>query len=163
MKICCVIGHRTIKESKTLFELVEKNVVNLIEKENVTTFLFGSASQFTYFCYDVISGLKTRFPNIKRIYVRAEYPIISNEYYNHLKNFYEDSYFYSKKLLSNTFSYIRRDKFMIDKSDVCLFYYNANYLPNKKTKSGTCMAYEYALKKSKKTLNLYNENKNSAF
>lgn len=155
-KTCCIIGHRDFEKSKELELKVKKIVAELIEKENITNFLFGSNSKFTDFCCDIITEYKNNYPNIQRIFIRAEYPIISDSYYNYLKTFYDDSYFYSEKLLNNKFSYIRRDKFMVDKSDFCLFYFNPNYKPKTKTRSGTCMAYEYALKKHKFIINILN-------
>ena len=99
----------------------------------------------------------TEYPNIKRIFVRAEYPIISDNYYNYLQTLYEDSYFYSEKLISNKFTYIRRNQTMIDKSDFCIFYFNSNYIPKTKTQSGTHLAYEYAKKKNKLIINVFND------
>ena len=155
MKTCCIIGHRDFEKTKEL-ELRLKSLVNdLIENKNVTDFLFGSKSNFVDYCYDIVTEYKTSYPNIKRIYVRAEYPIISDNYYNYLKTFYEDSYFYSNKLISNKFSYIKRNQVMIDKSDYCIFYFNSDYIPKTKTQSGTNIAYKYAIKKKKKIINLY--------
>lgn len=155
MKTCCIIGHRDFEKTKELELKIKSIVTDLIEKENVTEFLFGSKSKFTDFCYVVISEYKNNYPNLKRIFVRAEYPIISDDYYNYLKTFYEDSYFYSEKLTNNRFSYISRNKAMIDKSDFCIFYFNSNYLPKTKTQSGTRIAYDYAIKKGKEILNVF--------
>lgn len=154
MKTCCIIGHRDFKKSKELELKVKSMVLDLIEKENVTCFLFGSKSRFNDFCYDIVTEYKNSYPNLNRIFVRAEYPIISEDYYNYLKNFYEDTYFYDKKLIFNKFSYIRRNQVIIDKSDFCLFYFNDNYSPKTKTQSGTGLAYNYALRKNKQILNV---------
>lgn len=154
MKTCCILGHRTFEKTKDLELKVKKVVFNLIEKENVTEFLFGSRSEFIDFCYDIITEYKQIYPNIKRIFVRAEYPIISEDYYNYLRRFYEDSYFYDEKLISNKFSYIRRNQTMINKSDFCLFYFKDNYIPKTKSQSGTRIAYEYAIKKRKVITNI---------
>lgn len=137
---------------------LKSTIIDLIEKENVTKFLFGSKSKFTEFCYNIVTELKNKYSNVNRIFVRAEYPIISANYYNYLKKLYEDSCFYSENLISNRFSYIRRNQAMIDKSDICLFYFNRDYLPSTKTQRGTRIAYKYALKKDKKIINLLNIN-----
>ena len=155
MKVCCIIGHRDFEKNKES-ELKLKNIVtDLIEKENVDVFLFGSKSKFIDFCYDIVTECKKIYSNLKRILVRAEYPIISNDYYEYLKNFHEDSYFYNEKLISNKFSYIRRNQVMIDKSEFCIFYFNEKHLPKSKTQSGTKLAYNYAIKKGKKVINLF--------
>ena len=169
MKTCSIIGHRKIEETKELEIKVKNIIINLIEKEKVTEFLFGSKSEFNDLCYDIVTDLKGKYFNINRIFVRAEYPTISDDYYNYLKKFYEDTYFYDKKLISNKFSYIRRNQVVIDKSDFCLFYFDINYIPKTKNqsktdiyipnptsarRSGTSIAYNYAVKKLKTIINV---------
>ena len=60
---------------------------------------------------------------------------------------------------------------MIDNSNYCIFYYNENYIPILKRQaknhalspigrnSGTKIAYEYAIKKKKLIINLFNHKK----
>lgn len=155
MKSCCIIGHREFEKSEKLELKIKKTIINLIEKEKVTTFLFGSNSRFNDFCYDIVSELKNIYVDIKRIFVRAEYPVITDAYFNYLKTLYEDSYFYSEKLITNKFSHIKRNQTMIDNSDFCIFYFNCNYFPKTKTQSGTQLAYTYAIKKQKPIINLF--------
>ena len=59
------------------------------------------------------------------------------------------------KLFMKTVIFIRRNKFMIDKSDFCIFYFDDNYIPKTKTRSGTGIAYEYAIKKGKEIVNVF--------
>lgn len=156
MKKCCIIGHRNFVNNSVLELKIKDLIVYLIECEKVTEFLFGSKSSFNDFCYEIVSNLMDKYPYVKRIYVRAEYPIISNDYYNYLKTIYEESYFFDKKLQTNKFSHIRRNKYIIDKSDICLFYYDKRYIPDTKTRSGTRIAYEYAVTKGKIIYNVLN-------
>ncbi|MBO4962339.1 MAG: DUF1273 family protein [Clostridia bacterium] len=157
MKICCIIGHRKFKKTTELELKIRKTIINLIEKEQVSEFLFGSKSEFTDFCYNIITDISNRYSNIKRIFIRAEHPIISNEYCNYLKTFYDDTYFYNKQLISNKYSYVKRNQYMIDKSDICIFYYDKKYNPKTKTQSGTSIAYKYATKKLKQIINLHKD------
>ena len=154
MKTCCIIGHRDFKKNKELELNVKGIIINLIEEESVTKFLFGSKSKFIDFCYDIVSEIRKKHNNLSRVFVRAEYPIISEEYYDYLKSFYEDSYFYSEKLIANKYSYIKRNQTMIDQSDICLFCFDNNYFPKTRTCSGTGLAYKYAIKKGKRILNV---------
>ncbi|MBQ9103997.1 MAG: DUF1273 family protein [Clostridia bacterium] len=156
MKTCCVIGHRDFEQDTETKQIIKELLILLIEKENITEFLFGSKSNFNDFCYDVVTELMNNYSNLKRVFVRAEYPVVSDNYINYLKGFYEDSYFYDEKLMTNKFSHIRRNQFMVDKSDVCVFYYNEKYKPKTNTKSGTFLAYEYAIKKGKRIFNVFN-------
>ncbi len=159
MKTCCVIGHRDFCGNEEIKLKLKNKIIDLIEKDGVANFLFGSKSNFNKFCYDIVTELINNYANIKRVFVRAEYPIVSDNYINYLKGFYEDSYFYSEKLMTNKFSHIRRNQFMIDKSDICIFYYNEEYKPKTNTKSGTLLAYEYATKKGKRIFNVFNKEK----
>ena len=66
-------------------------------------------------------------------------------------------------------AYVERNYHMIDKADLCIFYYNENYeppqkpmsrkhnmpVPTYKRNSGTKTAYEYAVKRKKEIINLY--------
>lgn len=64
----------------------------LIVKLEVKTFLFGSKSEFDALCLDVVTELKEEYPDIKRIYVRAEFPYINDDYRNYLLQCYDDIY-----------------------------------------------------------------------
>ena len=147
-KACCFLGHRTICENEELktqlYELIEK----MIKEENVKTFIFGSKSQFNSLCYDLVSKMKEKYPDIKRVYVRGEYPIITYDYKEYLLKSYEETY-YPEKLIGATRSvYIKRNYEMIDQSKFCVFYYDKDYSP-KGRNSGTKIALDYAMKKNK--------------
>ena len=92
--------------------------------------------------------LKTKYPYIKRVYVRAEYQYINEDYRKYLLENYEDTYY--PKLVENAgkLSYIKRNYEMIDRSNFCMFYYNEN----PKIKSGTKIAFQYATKKHCKSI-----------
>lgn len=156
MKHCCIIGHRKIVINEKLINSLKFTILSLIKENNVTCFFFGSKSQFNDLCYDIIAEIKKTHKRIKRVYVRAEYPHISKEYENYLSSFYEETFYYNKELSSCHLNYIKRNEVMINKSDYCLFFCDLNYTPAKKTKSGTILAYEYALKKNKNIINIFN-------
>ena len=118
--VCCVFGHRTVSETAELkvklIEIIEK----LITEENVDTFLFGSKSRFNSICIELVTEIKKKYPHIKRIYVRAEYPYISEQYKKFLLESYEDTYYPEKILNSGRASYVERNYEMIDKSGYCV-------------------------------------------
>ena len=78
MKTCCVISHRDFEKTKELELRVKRTVTYLIEKENVTEFLFGSKSKFTDFCYDVVTEHKEIVSSLKRIFILWIYNIANN-------------------------------------------------------------------------------------
>lgn len=161
---CCFFGHRKI-EITTLTEALFRTIENLIVTKNADTFLFGSKSDFNDLCYKIVTALKDIYPHIKRVYVRAEFPYINDGYKNYLLQSYEDSYFPPQMINAGKASYVERNREMIDNSAFCVIYYDECYAPpqrkrsktsftNYQPKSGTKLAYEYAVKKGIEIINI---------
>ena len=143
---CCFVGHRKINETEELRQKLFETVENLIIENKVDTFLLGSKSAFNSLCYEIVSRLKEKYPYIKRIFVRAEYPYISEDYKKYLLEFYEDSYYPEKVLGANKAVYVKRNYEMIDNSEFCIFCYDEENAPTNR-KSGTKIALDYAKRK----------------
>ena len=165
-KVCCFIGHRKIQKSPELKEKLLNTIENLITKEDITKFFFGSKSQFDDYCYEIVSELKEKHPHIKRVYVRSAYQHIPDWYEDSLLEHYEDTYFPEHMAKAGRASYVERNQEMINKSDFCIFFYDENYLPPRRRnsrrdlfdyqpKSGTGVAYDYAVKKKVKIINVF--------
>ena len=104
----------------------------------------------------MVNNLKEIYPHIKTIYARAEYPYIDKFYTEHLLKHYNDTYYLEKLLKAGSSVYVQRNYHMIDKSNYCVFYYDKDYEPLKtNTKSGTKLAFEYAIKKNKNIINIF--------
>ena len=150
---CCFFGHRKIEDTlelrARLFEVVEK----LIADENVDTFLFGSKSEFNTLCYEIVTKIKEKYPHIKRVYVRAEYPYIDDNYKTFLLENYEDTYYPEKVVGAGKAVYVERNCEMINNSSVCIIYFDEKTIPTTR-KSGTKLALDYALNKGKRIINL---------
>ncbi len=145
---CCFIGHRSITETEELkTELIEL-IERLITDKGVNTFLFGSKSRFNSLCLETVTGLKEKYPHVKRIYVRAEFPEISDEYKAYLLKFYEETYYHEKLIGSGKAAYVQRNREMIKGSKYCIFYYDEGHAPAAR-KSGTKIALDYAVKQGK--------------
>lgn len=174
-KKCCFVGHRSITASKELTDNLTKTIERLIIEESVKYFLFGSRSEFDDLCHGVVTALKEKYPHIVRVAYtrRSEYAVKAEEKEKmertwasvlktdvRLKDY--DAKVQSDRVHSaGKASYVERNQEMIDASDFCIFYYNEAYQPprRKRTnrdlstyqpKSGTRLAYEYAIQKSKK-------------
>ena len=145
---CCFIGHREINVTDELKEKLRVVIERLITDESIDTFLFGSKSQFDDLCYDIVTEIKKKYPHMKRIFVRAEYPYIDESYKAYLLGNYEDTYFPKSVLGAGKASYVKRNCEMIDNSRFCIVYYKEDYTP-KGRKSGTKIALAYAEKKKK--------------
>lgn len=162
----CFVGHRKINITDRLISELNNAIENLITDEKADTFLFGSRSEFNDLCYSVVTKLKERYPNIRRIYVRGEYPYIDEDYRNGLLRHYEDTYYPEKLINAGSSVYVERNRVMIDESDFCIVYYDENYLPPRRKyskrnvldyqpNSGTKLAYDYAVRKKKHIINLF--------
>ena len=145
---CCFIGHREINVTDELKEKLRVVIEHLITDESIDTFLFGSKSHFDDLCYDIVTEIKKKYPHIKRIFVRAEYPYIDESYKAYLLESYEDTYFPKSVLGAGKASYVKRNCEMIENSRFCIVYYKEDYTP-KGRKSGTKIALAYAEKKKK--------------
>ena len=150
-RTCCFIGHRKIEETSELRAELYKIIERLIKDEKVDTFLFGSKSQFNELCHDIVTKIKEKYPHIKRIYVRAEYPNIDNYYKNYLLESYEDTYYPNKIIRAGKATYVERNCEMINNSRFCIVYYDELRVPTKR-KSGTEIALGYAVKHKKEII-----------
>ncbi len=149
---CCFIGHKTIKETEKLKAKLNETIEKLIVDKNVDTFLFGSRSRFNSLCQEIVTEIKEKYPHIKRIYVRAEYPVIGEQYEKHLLEFYEQTFFPPEIIKAGRAVYSERNSIMIEKSGICIFYFDDKNPPQK---SGTKTAFHYAQKRDKEIINLF--------
>ncbi len=158
MCACCFFGHRKIEQTPELIERLTKAVEFLITEKGVNVFYFGSKSEFDDLCHKVVTELKEKYPHIERVYVRSAFQHIPDWYKDSLLEHYEDTYYPKQIENSGRASYVERNQEMINKSDFCVVYYDENYLPPRRKnskrdlidyqpKSGTRVAYDYAIKK----------------
>lgn len=143
---CCFLGHRTIKETEELKERLYEIVERLIVEKSVNTFLFGSKSRFNSLCLSIVTKIKEKYPHIKRVYVRAEFPYIDEEYKSYLLKSYEDTYYPEQIIGSGKAVYLKRNQEMINESLYCIFYFDEACFP-KNRRSGTKSSLDYAIKK----------------
>ena len=162
---CCFFGHRKIDETPELIESLTKTVESLITEKSVNIFYFGSKSEFDNLCHKIVTALKEKYPQIERIYVRSAFQHIPDWYEDSLLEHYEGTYFPEHMEKAGKASYVERNQEMINKSDYCVVYYDENYLPpmrknsrrdlfDYQPKSGTAVAYDYAVRKRKNIINL---------
>ncbi|MCH5164079.1 MAG: DUF1273 family protein [Clostridiales bacterium] len=176
----CFIGHRTVDNAEQIKTKLFDTLSTLIAK-GTDTFIFGSRSDFDCLCWEVVTKLKESYPHIKRISCNAphetvftsteereRYEYLFSQIVKHTGHYadYEEAVSSQKSLKANKNTYIMRNQEMIDGSDVCVFYYNKDYLPPRRKqskrsvfdyqpKSGTAIAVAYALQKKKIVINIY--------
>ena len=149
----CFFGHRRIDETEELKSKLLNIIERLIVDEKVDTFLFGSKSRFDSLCLELVTKIKEKYPHIKRIYVRAEYPQINQQYTNYLLESYEDTYYPKHMIGSGRAVYVERNYEMINKSHFCIVYYDEQNVPTTR-KSGTKIALDYAKKRGKRIISV---------
>jgi len=142
-KTCTFIGHRRINKTEELVSKVTSIFEQLIYEKGYDTFLIGSRSEFNDMCTEILSGLKKKYPHIRRIYIRAEYPVITEEYRDYLLGFCDDTYYPSALTGAGKAVYVERNRKMLDKCSVCIFYFHPG-CTSSRSKSGTALALEYA-------------------
>lgn len=160
----CFIGHRKINNTHELRKKI-KDVLQDLIKNGTVNFLFGDRSEFDSLCYEIVSELKDKHPEIVRIYFRKNYENAGEYTMQYLLCGFEEGI--CPKGIGNAgkASYIERNKAMIEESDICIFYYDENYIPPKikkshndildfQPKSGTAIAYAFALQKNKNIINM---------
>ena len=164
-KTCSFFGHRDVVITDDFKLKVQQVVEDLIANKNVSSFLFGSRSNFNYLCHLVVTELKHKYTQLKRIFYtcKSEYCILESKiekFHNFYSHYYkgeckllgfEEQFEHKTKWTSCKAGYVERNYAMIDKSDVCVFYYNAELSPTTR-KSGTKIALEYAQKRKKNIL-----------
>ena len=179
-KTCCFIGHRNVEDTEELRQKIRETVEILINDENVALFLFGSRSDFDSICHDVVTDLQENYPDIKRIAYTCRHETATMKedkseeeriWSNILKRSvhiqdYDAEYEHPTKYTSGKASYVERNQAMINDSDFCVFYfddtykpprrkYGKSYLTDYQPKSGTAVAYAYAVQKKKTIYNLF--------
>ncbi len=162
---CCFIGHRKFNDTSELRERLRGFLTDLI-KNGTTNFIFGDHSAFDSLCYESVSELKEKYPEINRIHFRKDYEDTDDYTMQFLIVGYEESICPKGVGRSGRASYVERNRAMIDESDICIFYYDENYLPSRrrtsrhnlidcKPKGGTAEAYGYAARKKKRIYNFF--------
>lgn len=161
----CFIGHRKINDTPQLRKRLRQVLSQLIESGTVN-FIFGDRSEFDKLCYDSVTQLRELYPQIRRIKFRKDYEN-TNEYTMKLLSYgYEESICPKGIDSAGRACYAERNQAMILESDICIFYYDKSYFPSRRKyaknclndyqpKSGTAIAYQYAVKSKKTIINCF--------
>lgn len=164
-KIVCFIGHRKVEDVSLVRKKVSILVYRLLD-QGIYCFAFGDHSDFDQICWEEITKIKEIENRIRRIHYRKDYPIIAEKDMSVFYHDYEDNRFAERAMGAGKASYIKRNQQMIEDSSICVFYFQKERrLPQRKTnrkdaslfqpQSGTALAFDYAEKKGKTIINLY--------
>lgn len=107
-------------------------------------------SRFDDLCYAAVTELKEKYPDIRRIKYRIDHP---GELRDYVKPFFlsgfEDNICPKGLAGAGRAAYVKRNQAMITASDVCVFYYDESYLPNRrKVEHGLPLNLQYKSRKN---------------
>ena len=150
-KICSFFGHRTIKSTETLSEIITAEIVKALEF-GCRTFYFGGYGDFDKLCYQIVSKIKRTNPtlNIERVYCVAQESFLHKKVRYFERTDYEKVIYLTPAFEGWYKSIYFRNCAMIDNSEVIIFY------AEKRENSGAYKAFMYAKKKKgKRIVNLF--------
>lgn len=125
-KICTFAGHGEIYGENTLKEKLKKEIINLIENQEVTTFYNGGKGQFDWLCADFVKELKNDYPLIKSYLILAYMPGKKKQFDIDFYKTFDDTLYPEIEKTSPKFAIIKRNEWMIDKSDFLIAYVEHN-------------------------------------
>lgn len=153
MAIAGIIGHAKFEENEKLRQVLIETIKNVILVDNVTEFWVEIKSDFVKFASEVVREIKKEYPFVKLVYVRGEYLYTNSVYEKFLNEQFDEMIFPDCFIGAGRTIYVKRNQYIIDKSDVVIFYFNEKISLSEK--SGTLIAYEYATKRHKRIINVY--------
>ncbi len=165
MKSCCFIGHKHVEDEELVISLVRRIVEALVKEEGVRNFHFGSVSDFNDICYDIVLEMRNEYPDIVRIAYNLNSEVVFKEEERHKYpgrpiRYCDESRMSERLIKAGRAAYVERNQDMINDSDICIFYYIEGYKARhnpyhySNNKSGAKIAYEYALSKNKRIINI---------
>ena len=166
MKACSFFGHRDTAQTEELKQKVREIVERLIVEEGVDTFLFGSRSKFDELCHMVVTEFQEKYPKIRRVAYLCKHETVSLagegiELKRKIEKFsgrdvyvaeYEEIKKSDRVNSAGRASYVERNQWMIDDSDVVFIYPTPE--KNMQTNSGTRHSMLYAKKKGKRIIKI---------
>lgn len=163
MTSCCFIGHRNAVLTAAQQHKLTALLQYLIVERNVDVFAFGSRSTFNSLCHKVVTGLKQIYPHINRKCFTCSHEtctlqedvdsVTAYRRFTHLDMVLpmDEEVYHQPPDRSSRYSYILRNKAMVDYSQYCVFFYEAT---NRNSRSGTAIAYRYAISRNKSIYNI---------
>lgn len=123
-KICTFFGHRNTYLSAEIRAKIRTKLIDLIEKEGVDSFWFGSYGKFDAECADITRSLKKEYPHIE-MHLLLPYPTKQESgggaFYKELE-FDGFSYFDPDKLFFPRYTILKRNEYMVKNCDFLICY-----------------------------------------
>lgn len=150
-KVVSCFGHWDTEDSEELRSKIRNQFEDWIVNHKVGIFFFGGFGNFDYFCHEVITQLKVKYPFIKRIFCLAdERHLRINKRPSYLKDEDYEEFVYLSISYPGWYKRIYfRNCEMINQSDYILF------CVEEREGSGAYKTYKHALKMKKEIVNIF--------
>ena len=139
-KICCFAGHASVYNQDNVKEKLKKEIINLIEKEKVTTFYSGGKGAFDWLCAYTVDELRKNYPFIKSYLVLAYIAKEKDKYNERISKIFDDTVYPDIEKTPPRFAIVKRNEWMINNSDFLIAYVDHSW-------GGAAKTLEYAKKK----------------
>lgn len=128
-------------------------LTNLVANEGADLFFFTNEGLFDFSCWQIVSQLKMRYPNIRRIYAQTGYED-NNGNLQEIDKYY-DRIFYLGSICENSLlaPYVR-NRVMVGMCDVVVTNVDLKKLPTPRIESSTEAAIKFAKRYKKRVINL---------
>lgn len=142
MKVCTFFGHSEIREN--IDDKLTNVLLNLIKEEGIIRFYVGNHGSFDRMVVKKLRDLKNTYPNIEYSVVLAYLPSKETLHkYESSETIYPEGF---ENMLPK-YAIIKRNEWMIDKSDIIVTYVRHSI-------GGATKAKEYAERKGKRIINI---------
>ena len=142
MRICTFTGHAKLYGGNSIREKLKKGIINLVENYGVNTFYNGGKGQFDLFCANCVKELKKDYPFLKSYLILAYIPGKKNQMDTDFYKKFDDTLYPEIEKIPPKFAIIKRNEWMVDKSDFLIAYVEHNW-------GGAYRTLEYAKRKKK--------------
>ena len=146
-KICCFAGHANIFDKEEVKIKLKKEIISLIEKENVTTFYSGGKGTFDWLCAYTVDELRKDYPFIKSYWVLSYMPKEKDEYTERISKIFDDTVYPDIENVPKRFAIVKRNEWMVNNSDFLIAYVRHGW-------GGAHKTLEYAKKKHIAIINI---------
>ena len=143
---CTFFGHRDT-DSTAVREPLKKLLIELIENRNAIELYVGIEGNFDRTVRSVLRELKEKYPQIRYSTVLAYLPGKNNEFFDYTDTIYPEGL----ERVPPRFAIAKRNEWMVNHSDMVIAYVKYNF-------GGAAKYIEYADRKKKKIINLYESN-----
>lgn len=147
MKTCCFAGHANVSNQEEIKIKLKTEIINLIEKENVTTFYSGDKGTFDWLCAGMLRRLKEDYPFIKSYLVLAYTLKRDEDYMEYVAEIFDDIFYPDIKNTPKRFAILKRNQWMVNNSDFLIAYVEHDW-------GGAYKTLKYAQRKNIKIINI---------